>query len=116
MIEISILTKLNMADFQNATPLIYDLKIVNTTSEVYRNIELILDSSPKFVKTRHWRIDTLAADSHYSISDLSVHLDSGLLGKLTESELATVSLTLRSMGDATTSALACCNHYRTYAN
>ena len=97
-IDVTLIAKLNLADFQNAVPLVRDLRLVNETDQAYEQVELVLSSDPPFLKSRRWRIDALAAGSHYPIRDLDVNLDGGLLARLTEAETATVSFTLRSVG------------------
>lgn len=103
----TLIAKLNLADFQNAVPLIRDLWLVNETDQPHEQVELVLTSDPPFLKPRRWRIDALAAGSRYPIRDVDVTLDGGLLARLTEAETATVSLALRPVGaDASTPALA----------
>ena len=109
-IDVTLIAKLNLADFQNAVPLVRDLWLINETDQAHEQVELVLTSNPPFLKPRRWRIDTLAAGSRYSIRDLDVTLDGGLLARLTEAETATVSLALRSEGaDASNPALAQCD-------
>ncbi|WP_119106949.1 DUF4011 domain-containing protein, partial [Xanthomonas arboricola] len=106
-IDVTLIAKLNLADFQNAVPLLRDLWLVNETDQKHEQVELVLTSDPPFLKPRRWRIDALAAGSRYPIRDLDMNLDGGLLARLTEAETATVSLALRSVGaDTSTPALA----------
>lgn len=106
-IDLTLAAKLNLADFQNAVPLLRDLWLVNETDQTHEQVELILTSDPPFLKPRRWRIDALAAGSRYQIRDLDLNLDGGLLARLIEAETATVSLALRSVGaDASTQPLA----------
>lgn len=108
-IDVTLIAKLNLADFQNAVPLIRDLSLINETDQTHEQIELILTSEPPFLKPRRWRIDALAAHSRYPIRDLDLSLDGGLLARLTEAETATVSLTLCAVG-AQASAPALARH------
>ncbi len=106
-IDVTLIAKLNLADFQNAVPLIRDLSLINETDQSHEQVELLLTSDPPFLKPRRWRIDALAARSRYPIRDLDLNLDGGLLARLTEAEMATVSLELRAAdADASTPALA----------
>lgn len=106
-IDATLIAKLNLADFQNAVPLIRDLWLVNETDQTYEQVELILTSDPPFLKPRCWRIDALAARSRYPIRDLTLSLDGGMLARLTEAETATVSLALHAVdADTSTPALA----------
>ncbi len=105
-IDVTLIAKLNLADFQNAVPLVRDLSLINETDQTHEQVELILTSDPPFLKPRRWRIDALAARSRYPIRDLDLNLDGGLLARLTEAETATVTLALRAAGaDASTPAL-----------
>lgn len=106
-IDATLIAKLNLADFQNAVPLVRDLWLINETGQTHEHVELVLTSDPPFLKPRRWRIDTLAAGSRYPIRDLDVNLDGGLLARLTEAETAAVSLALRKVdADASAPALA----------
>lgn len=105
-IDATLITKLNLADFQNAVPLVRDLSLINETDQTHEQVELVLTSDPPFLKPRRWQIDALAARSRYPIRDLDLNLDGGLLARLTEAETATVSLALRTAGaDASSPAL-----------
>jgi very-short-patch-repair endonuclease len=106
-IDATLIAKLNLADFQNAVPLIRDLWLINETDQAHEQVELLLTSDPPFLKPRCWRIDALAARSRYPIHDLALNVDGGMLARLTEAETATVSLALRTRGaDTATPALA----------
>jgi len=105
-IDATLIAKLNLADFQNAVPLIRDLWLINETDQTHEQVDLVLTSDPPFLKSRRWRIDTLAAGSRYPIRDLDVNLDGGLLARLTEAETAVVSFTLHKVNaDASYPAL-----------
>lgn len=60
-IDVTLIAKLNLADFQNAVPLVRDLSLINETDQTHEQVELILTSDPPFLKPRRWRIDALAA-------------------------------------------------------
>ncbi|HQT00099.1 MAG: DNA helicase [Hydrogenophilales bacterium 16-64-46] len=92
--------KLNLADFQNAVPILRELSVINDTSESLAELDLRIESTPAFLKTRHWHIDSVNAGQNYHIPDLDVQLDGSLLSRLTEAETATVSLVLRQRGEA----------------
>lgn len=98
-IDVTLIAKLNLADFQNAVPLLRDLSLINETETTYEQVELVLSSDPPFIKPRRWRIDALTAGSRYPIRDLDLSLDGGLLARLTEAETATVSLALQPLGE-----------------
>src|SRR5574340_1088441 len=90
--------KLNLADFQNAVPILRELSVINNTSENLAELDLRIESTPAFLKTRHWHIDSVNAGQSCHIPDLDVQLDGSLLSRLTEAETATVSLVLRQRG------------------
>lgn len=92
--------KLNLADFQNAVPMLRELSVINDTSENLAELDLRIESTPAFLKSRHWHIDSVNAGQNCHIPDLDVQLDGSLLSRLTEAETATVSLVLRQRGEA----------------
>lgn len=92
--------KLNLADFQNAVPILRELSVINDTSENWAELDLSIESTPAFLKTKHWHIDSVNAGQNCHIPDLDVQLDGSLLSRLTEAETATVSLVLRQRGEA----------------
>ncbi len=92
-IRVSNAAKLNLADFQNSVPLLRELCIVNDSDRDVSNIQVRLESIPPFLKTKTWSIDTCAPKTRYAIKDCDVQLDGALLGRLTESETATVIFT-----------------------
>lgn len=98
-VEATLVGKLNLADFQNAVPLLRELRIVNDASEEARDLELVITSVPPFLKPKTWRVDAVGAGQRYHISDLDVSLDGVLLTRLTEAEIATVALVLRRSGE-----------------
>ncbi len=98
-IAIALGAKLNLADFQNAIPMLRELSIVNETAENAKELVLSVESIPAFLKTKHWHIDAVNAGQRCHINDLDVQLDGALLSRLTEAETATVSFVLRRRGE-----------------
>jgi len=94
-IEATLAARLNLADFQNAVPLIRELSIVSTLDHDAKTLELILEATPAFVKPRIWRLDVIGADQTYRIYDLDLQLDGVLFSRLSEAEQATVTMTVR---------------------
>ncbi|NTV95862.1 MAG: DUF3320 domain-containing protein [Thiobacillus sp.] len=92
--------KLNLADFQNAVPILRELAVVNDTAGDLAELDLSIESTPPFLKTKHWHIDSIPAGRRCHIPDLDVQLDGALLSRLTEAETATVALRLRRRGEA----------------
>jgi len=98
-IVVSLVAKLNLADFQNAVPLIRELSVSNDSQEDEKELDLLVESHPPFIRSRCWHIDAVNAGVHYHITDLDVQLDGSLLSRLTEAETATVTLVLRRRGE-----------------
>ncbi|MEQ7375560.1 hypothetical protein [Xanthomonas campestris] len=40
-IDVTLIAKLNLADFQNAVPLVRDLWLINETDQVHEQVELV---------------------------------------------------------------------------
>lgn len=98
-VEATLVAKLNLADFQNAVPMLRELSIVNGTESDAKDLELRIESVPAFLKPKIWRIDAVAAGKSYRITDLDVQLDGAFFTRLTEAEKATVTLALRTRTD-----------------
>ena len=97
-IEATLASKLSLADFQNAVPLLRELLLVSTLPSDTTQLELSLSSTPAFVKPRTWRLDSIRTGERYRIKDLDVQLDGPLLTRLTEAETATLTLTVTPAG------------------
>jgi len=98
-VEATMASKLSLADFQNAIPMLRDLGIVNESLEEANDLELTVASVPAFLKPKTWRVDAIGAGKRYHIADLDLQLDGVLLMRLTEAEKATVSFILRCVTD-----------------
>jgi hypothetical protein len=94
-IEATLVTKVNLADFQNAVPMLREMSIVNSGKEIAKELELGIESVPAFLRPKVWRIDEVAPGRSYRIPDLDLQLDGVLLTRLTESEKAVVTISLR---------------------
>ncbi|QKZ04050.1 DUF3320 domain-containing protein [Pseudomonas eucalypticola] len=90
----TLVSKLNLADFQNAIPVIRELRILNETDKRYLNATLTLTSSPAVFKPKIWRIDEISAGAFQIIPGLDLVLDGALLGRLTEAEGSTFTFLL----------------------
>lgn len=99
-VEATVIAKLNLADFQNAVPMLRELSIVNNSTEDAKELELHIESAPAFLRPKVWRVDAVAAGQRYRITDLDVQLDGVLLTRLTEAEKATVTISLRRRDDS----------------
>ena len=100
-IDVELIAKLNLADFQNAVPMLRELSIVNDADEALESLELGIESIPAFLQAKVWQVEALGAGQRYRIGDVDVRLDAALLTRLTEAETATVSFVLRRRGDST---------------
>lgn len=98
-IEVALSSKLSLADFQNAVPLLSELTLTSTLPTDSSQLELTLTSAPAFVRPKTWRLEAIRAGERYRIKDLDVQLDGPLLTRLTEAETATVTLTVRPAGN-----------------
>ncbi len=101
-IQATLVSKLNLADFQNAVPVIRELRIINDTEHKYADLELTLSSDPLVLKTKTWRIDSLSPGMFLPIPGLDLQIDGGMLARLTEAEIATVSFSLTAAGNDAT--------------
>ncbi|WP_306392571.1 DUF3320 domain-containing protein [Telluria beijingensis] len=93
-IDISHASKLNLADFQNAVPLLRELAIANQSDRELSQLQVRLESFPPFLKPKAWSIDACDARSRYHIKDCDVTLDGILLARLTEAETSTITVIL----------------------
>jgi DNA polymerase III delta prime subunit len=99
-IETTLVEKLNLADFQNAVPIIRELSVMNDEDQPVHALELSVQSTPAFLKPKSWHIDEIDAEGRYHLTDLDVQLDGTLLTRLTEAEQATVTFVLRRSAEA----------------
>ena len=93
-IATTMISKLNLADYVNAVPVIRGLKVINETTQRYRSLTLTLSAEPPIFKPKTWNIDELSPKSFLQIPGLDVELDSSLLTQLVESEYAKLSFEL----------------------
>ena len=101
-IEATLIKKLNLADYQNAVPLLRELVIANDTLLSLNDLTLTITSEPAFIKTKSWRLDAINESQRYRISNLDVELEGALLVRLTEAEKAQVTFTLNKTDTAET--------------
>lgn len=93
-IQSTLAGKVNLADFQNAIPVIRELSVANDTDADIKDVRLTVSSEPSFFKLKSWYIDHVAAGRDARINDLDVALDGLLLSRLTESEKASITFRL----------------------
>ena len=95
-LQVRAVSKLNLADFQNAVPALQGLDICNGTASRIEHLTLQLVSEPAFVKPRTWRLDAISAGETRRLADLDVQLEGALLSRLTEAEPAVLRFALHS--------------------
>lgn len=103
-IKATVVVKLNLADYQNAVPVIRELRVVNETELKYSELELTLTSDPVIFKPKTWHIDALGAGVFLQIPGLDLAVDGALLARLTEAEYATLSFVLTRKGETSEAA------------
>ena len=101
-LQVAVVEKLNLADFQNAVPALHELAIVNEALVPISELTITITSEPAFLKPRTWSMDAVGAGETYHVADLDVQLEGSLLSRLTEAEPATLHLELRSRKDPAT--------------
>jgi len=92
----SVIPKLNLAFQQNSLPLITEIELRNSSQQSFRDLELVLTSSPGFLIERTWFIDKLAPDTQVILEDIRIELNAEFLRAIHESILGEMTLTLRS--------------------
>lgn len=102
-IEATLTPRLNFAFHQNAVPVLQELVLVNDGDVPLEAVELTLTSEPAFLASKTWRIDSLPAGQRYHVPNLDVALDGSLLGRLTETESAAVTIAASSAANSQTS-------------
>lgn len=94
-LQVTAITKLNLADFQNAVPALHELAVINETDERIGDLTITITSDPAFLKPRTWSLEAVGPGETYNLTDLDVQLDGALLSHLTEADPATLRLELR---------------------
>lgn len=95
LIEAAFAARINLADYQNAVPVLRELSVTNHTEAAMPALILLLESVPPVLAPRTWRLDALGAKQQYRLTDLDVALDGAALARLTEAEPARAALVLR---------------------
>jgi len=90
----SLASKLNLADYQNAVPVLRELAVVNDGELVRQHLTLTASCDPVFFQSKQWNIDAIGPGQTSRISTLELQLNAPLLAHLTESEWARVKFEL----------------------
>jgi hypothetical protein len=106
LIEAAFAARTNLADYQNAVPVLRELSVTNHTEAAVPGLVLSLESAPPVLTPRTWRLDALGAKQQYRVTDLGIALDGAALARLTEAELARVAAALRRADAADVEPLA----------
>jgi very-short-patch-repair endonuclease len=96
-LEVTVAAKLNLADYQNAVPVLRELAVLNEPKDELHELELFISSEPPFLRGKTWRMDSVAGGQRCRLADLDIQLDGALFSRLTEAEPAVVFLKLRSL-------------------
>ena len=81
----------SFAMHQASVPVITELRLRNSTAELIDGVTVSLSCEPPAIAPRKWTFDRIAAESELVPADMTVHLDGGLLYKLSERMRATVT-------------------------
>ena len=99
MIISSVIPKVNLAFQQNSVAIITEIELRNRSDKNFRELELVLTGSPKFLIERTWHIDQLEAGSDVIIDDIRVELNSEFLRGIHESLRGEMTFTLKAGTD-----------------
>jgi hypothetical protein len=91
--------RLNLADYQNAVPLVRELRVLNGTDHRANALELSLQADPPFLKARTWHLDAIEPGQEVRIRDLDVPLEGAVFQRLTEAEKAVLRFDLHTTGE-----------------
>lgn len=97
-LKISIAAKLNLADYQNAVPVLREMAVFNGGERSWEGLRVLLSSDPPFFVPKSWSIDSIGPSQTCHISALDLRLDGPRLARLNETEFATVKAVLESEG------------------
>jgi hypothetical protein len=90
--------RFSFALHQNAVSFLLELTVANDSDRVFEDLSIVLEATPAFVKCRTWRLARLEPGQVLSVpaEELATDIEGALLGRLTESEAGSVTLTARS--------------------
>ncbi|SDF41710.1 DUF3320 domain-containing protein [Dyella sp. 333MFSha] len=93
-IEAVVASKTGFAAHQNAVPLLRDLSVIHTGTEVFDNLTLELTTDLPFVEPKSWRLDHLGAGDTLRIADRDIRLVAAFLHDIAESITSELSIRL----------------------
>ncbi len=94
-VQSTLATRLNLADFQNAVPVLRELAVVNGLPTDLKELELVVSSNPAFVRSKTWHIEAVGAGQTVHLTNLDMGLDGAHFVRLSEAEKAVVTFVLR---------------------
>jgi hypothetical protein len=94
-VQSTLATRLNLADFQNAVPVLRELAVVNSLPTDLKELELVVSSNPAFLRLKTWHIEAVGAGQTVHLTSLDMGLDGAHFVRLTEAEKAVVTFVLR---------------------
>ena len=91
-VNVSLARKIGFASHQNAVPILHELSIENLGDTTLENLRLTIRSSPEFIETKSWNIDSLLPQEPLNISDRDIRLNADFLLDISESLLGHIQL------------------------
>ena len=90
--------RFSFALHQNNVSFLLELTVTNNSPRVFEDVSIVLAAMPAFVRHRTWRLARLEPGEVLSVpaEELATDIEGALLGRLTEAETGSVTLTARS--------------------
>ncbi len=86
VITADVAAAMNFASWLNSVPLLRTLTIGNTTSQIWSNLRLDLQTSPAFARAKTWHLERINPGEHVRLGDRDVQIDPDYLNGLNEAE------------------------------
>ncbi|NDY93110.1 DUF4011 domain-containing protein, partial [Ideonella livida] len=96
VLQAALVSRLNLADFQNAVPALHELVVVNHSAHALQALTLSVSAEPPVFQPRQWALDAVGPGQTFHVAPLDLPLNGAHLSRLTEAETATVVFELRS--------------------
>ncbi|MGB7343846.1 MAG: DUF4011 domain-containing protein [Pirellulaceae bacterium] len=84
----------NYAAWQNAVPLLHEVKVVNPTDVDLSSLRLEFSASPAFASSHTWEVDRVGANAEVCIKNIDVQIDAEFLDRLDEATRGTLRFRL----------------------
>lgn len=92
LLEASLTPKVNLAQQQNAIPLLLDLALTNNTDVELVNIKVELTADPSFCEAKTWHLDRIAPQGQFRVQDADIRLRRAYLADLREAVRGSVTI------------------------